>query len=204
VLRFLNQGRGLIAARSNGAQLSAQYAHSGSDSDHGFNISNELSTSPPRAVAMLAHFHEVSRATWPRRTASELLSDYRNLIHPSGEGLCRIFSPATGSTRPRTDTELPTLSAGKEKTGRANGRARNSSLAVLFCEDTEAQLSGGRSSLSESTPSSADYPTQEEAVRLIDSASNLFHRAMLMTLYSTGMRRAELCHLKVEASTVIA
>ena len=40
--------------------------------------------------------------------------------------------------------------------------------------------------------------TREEAVRLIDSASNLFHRAMLITLYSTGMRRAELCHLKVE------
>ena len=39
--------------------------------------------------------------------------------------------------------------------------------------------------------------TKEEAVRLIDSASNLFHRAMLMTLYSTGMRRAELCHLQV-------
>ena len=35
--------------------------------------------------------------------------------------------------------------------------------------------------------------TREEAVRLIDSASNLFHRAMLITLYSTGMRRAELC-----------
>ena len=40
--------------------------------------------------------------------------------------------------------------------------------------------------------------TREEAVRLIDSASNLFHRAMLMTAYSTGMRRAEICHLKVE------
>jgi site-specific recombinase XerD len=40
--------------------------------------------------------------------------------------------------------------------------------------------------------------TKEEAVQLIDSASNLFHRAMLITLYSTGMRRAELCHLKVE------
>lgn len=39
--------------------------------------------------------------------------------------------------------------------------------------------------------------TQEEAIRLIDSAGNLFHRAMLMTLYSTGMRRAELCHLRV-------
>jgi site-specific recombinase XerD len=40
--------------------------------------------------------------------------------------------------------------------------------------------------------------SQEEAIRLIESASNLFHRAMLMTLYSTGIRRAELCHLKVE------
>jgi site-specific recombinase XerD len=37
----------------------------------------------------------------------------------------------------------------------------------------------------------------EEVVRLIDSASNLFHRAMLMTLYSTGVRRAELCRLQV-------
>jgi integrase/recombinase XerD len=39
--------------------------------------------------------------------------------------------------------------------------------------------------------------TQEEAVRLIEAASNLFHRAMLMTVYSTGMRRAEMCQLKV-------
>jgi integrase/recombinase XerD len=39
--------------------------------------------------------------------------------------------------------------------------------------------------------------TQEEAVRLINSASNLFHRAMLMTAYSTGMRRAEVCRLNL-------
>jgi integrase/recombinase XerD len=37
----------------------------------------------------------------------------------------------------------------------------------------------------------------EEVTRLIDSASNLFHRTMLMTLYSTGIRRAELCRLQV-------
>jgi site-specific recombinase XerD len=40
--------------------------------------------------------------------------------------------------------------------------------------------------------------SQEEAVALINSAKNLYHRTMLMTLYSTGMRRAELCKLKVE------
>jgi site-specific recombinase XerD len=39
--------------------------------------------------------------------------------------------------------------------------------------------------------------SQEEAARLIESAQNLMHRTMLMTLYATGLRRAELCHLKV-------
>jgi integrase/recombinase XerD len=39
--------------------------------------------------------------------------------------------------------------------------------------------------------------SQEEVARLIDSASNLMHRAMVMTLYATGVRRAELCRLKV-------
>ena len=37
----------------------------------------------------------------------------------------------------------------------------------------------------------------EEVAQLIDAASNLFHRTMLMTLYSTGVRRAELCRLQV-------
>src|ERR1700722_5350678 len=40
--------------------------------------------------------------------------------------------------------------------------------------------------------------TQDETARLINSADNLFHRAILMTLYATGMRRAELCNLKVD------
>jgi integrase/recombinase XerD len=40
--------------------------------------------------------------------------------------------------------------------------------------------------------------SQEEVTRLIDSASNLSHRAMLMTLYSTGVRRSELVRLKAE------
>jgi integrase len=37
----------------------------------------------------------------------------------------------------------------------------------------------------------------EEVTRLIDSSRNLMHRTMLMTLYATGLRRSELCPLKV-------
>jgi len=53
-------------------------------------------------------------------------------------------------------------------------------------------------------PNSAKYQrrlptilTPEEVSRLIDSARNLFHYAMLLTIYSAGLRRSELCRLKV-------
>jgi len=38
----------------------------------------------------------------------------------------------------------------------------------------------------------------EEVTRLISAAPNLRYRTILMTLYSTGMRRSELCHLRPE------
>src|SRR5215831_1805428 len=40
--------------------------------------------------------------------------------------------------------------------------------------------------------------SRDEVGRLIDAAANLRHRTILMTLYSTGMRRSELCHLRPE------
>lgn len=39
--------------------------------------------------------------------------------------------------------------------------------------------------------------SQEEVARLIDSALTAFHRLLLMMLYATGMRRAELTRVKV-------
>ena len=39
--------------------------------------------------------------------------------------------------------------------------------------------------------------SQEEVGHLIESADTPFHRTILMTLYGTGVRRAELAHLKV-------
>ena len=37
----------------------------------------------------------------------------------------------------------------------------------------------------------------EEVQRLIASAKNLYHRTLLLTLYGTGLRRSEVCHLQV-------
>jgi len=39
--------------------------------------------------------------------------------------------------------------------------------------------------------------SEEEVTRLIECASTSYHRVILMTLYGTGLRREELCRLKV-------
>jgi site-specific recombinase XerD len=39
--------------------------------------------------------------------------------------------------------------------------------------------------------------SEEEVARLIESASTSYHRVILITLYGTGLRREELCRLKV-------
>jgi integrase/recombinase XerD len=39
--------------------------------------------------------------------------------------------------------------------------------------------------------------SQQQVAKLIDSATTPFYRIILMTLYATGLRRAELAHLKV-------
>jgi integrase/recombinase XerD len=43
-----------------------------------------------------------------------------------------------------------------------------------------------------------DILSREEVASLINAASNLFRRALLMTLYGTGMRRSEVAHLRVQ------
>lgn len=40
--------------------------------------------------------------------------------------------------------------------------------------------------------------SRDEVARLIDAAPNLRHRTILMTLYATGVRCSELCHLRPE------
>ena len=40
--------------------------------------------------------------------------------------------------------------------------------------------------------------SQQEVARLIDAADSMFHRMILMTLYATGVRRAELTRLQID------
>ncbi|HEY4356067.1 MAG TPA: tyrosine-type recombinase/integrase [Acidobacteriaceae bacterium] len=133
-----------------------------------------------------------------RARAAKLFSDYRKVILENRRRFRPTLPSITRKTGPDEIRAYQVYLLQEKKQGVRTVGNHTAALRFLFCKTLK------RNYPVEEVP----YPraprrlpiilTQEEAGRLIDSASNLFHRAMLMTLYSTGMRRAELCHLKVE------
>ena len=78
-------------------------------------------------------------------------------------------------------------------------RTQMSALRFLYCKTLRRNYR--RDDLPLPRTLRQQLPTvlsREEVARLIDSAANLRHRTILMTLYSTGMRRSELCRLRTE------
>ena len=76
-------------------------------------------------------------------------------------------------------------------------RRADGGAPVPVRQDTVPALSARCAPVSKHSRRLSTVLSQEEIARLIDASGNLMHRAMLMTLYATGVRRAELCRLKV-------
>src|ERR1039457_6015595 len=106
----------------------------------------------------------------------------------------RVLPPTAGSTGPRSHPAISVLSSAGEKAQPPFRRATGVGATILLREDVEAALHIPFPKVARRLPI---VLSQEEVGRLIDSASNLLHRTMPLTLYSTGIRRAELCRLQV-------
>ncbi len=69
--------------------------------------------------------------------------------------------------------------------------------ALLLHQDSSPSLEPCRNSLSEKDPSPADVLSREEVAQLLHAARTPGERILLMALYASGARNAELTHLKV-------
>lgn len=94
----------------------------------------------------------------------------------------------------RSVSDLP---VSRPEVGGINCRVPNLGTSVPVREDAQAALFDRSHSLSEAFHISFNGSEPGRVARLIDSAPNLMYRTMLMIMYGTGVRRAELCHLKV-------
>ena len=69
--------------------------------------------------------------------------------------------------------------------------------AVFLCTGSKTRLERCGDAIPEKSSDLPQILSPEEVARLIDAAEFPFHRILLMTLYATGARRAEVAHLKI-------
>ena len=109
---------------------------------------------------------------------------------PEDRGVfCQAFRPSAGSARagPRS-APIRSYLLKERKLGARTVGHHTAALRFFFCKTLKRAYPWKRCRIRRRPRRLPIILTQEEAIRLIDSASNLFHRAMLMTIYSTGMR----------------
>ena len=114
------------------------------------------------------------------------------------ERFAKYFHTSAGPTQSEPLADVSGVPAARAEARAADGEAPRLGAPVLLREDAEAPVPAGRHPVSESpTPAPGDPHARRKSPDLIDGAKNLTDRTMLMVLYSTGMRNAELRHLQV-------
>ena len=113
------------------------------------------------------------------------------------EHLRRVFSSFTRSVRPGTHPPVSGAHVSQVEAGAEHGIAAAGSSAFLLHPGVEAELEVAETPYPKKVLHLPQVLSQEEVARLIDAALTPFHRILLMTLYATGGRRAEVAHLKI-------
>src|ERR1700680_1590653 len=113
------------------------------------------------------------------------------------EDFARYFNCSPDRLGPRHIREYQAELFEKRKLSAGSVAVRLAALRFFYCKT----LRRAWSIADTPSPTGAHHLrailSQEEVAQLIQAAGTSFHRTLLMTLYATGVRRAELTHLKV-------
>ena len=184
---------------NNHAQLFAQTCTLRIRQRHSLDFSIEFSTSPLRAAVIIAlifmRFRGPAGPTGQRRNYSQTtVNTYLKVV----EDFARHFGRPPDKLGKEQLRAYQVHLLQERKLGVRTVGLHTAALRFFFCKTLKRMYPVEEVPYPRAPRRLPIILTREEATRLIDSASNLFHRAMLITMYSTGMRRAELCRLKVE------
>src|ERR1700723_2290275 len=113
------------------------------------------------------------------------------------EDFARHFHCSPDRLGPRHIREYQAELFEKRKLSAASVAVRLAALRFFYCKTLKRAWSIGDAPYPKGTHRLPAILSQEEVAQLIQAAGTSFHRTLLMTLYATGVRRAELTHLKV-------
>ena len=113
------------------------------------------------------------------------------------EDFARRFHCSPDRLGPRHIREYQAELFEKHKLSAASVAVRLAALRFFYCKTLKRAWSIADTPYPKGAHRLPTILSQEEVAQLIQAAGTSFHRTLLLTLYATGVRRAELTHLKV-------
>src|ERR1700675_2951287 len=113
------------------------------------------------------------------------------------EDFARRFNCSPDRLGPRHIREYQAELFEKHKLSPSSVAVRLAALRFFYCKTLRRVWNIADTPYPKGTHHLPAILSQEEVAQLIQAAGTSFHRTLLMTLYATGVRRAELTHLKV-------
>ena len=129
--------------------------------------------------------------------ASQLFREHCSLLSRRGAGFCTLLPASARATRTGPDSELSSAPVSRLQTRRQHREPTSGGAAVLLPQDAQAILEPEPDALPKRARRLPSVLSPQQVARLIDAAGSSFHRMLLMTLYATGVRRAELVRLQL-------
>jgi len=142
----------------------------------------------------VTHLRKIMLEELQRRHYSEA---YHTTLHPLRRKIRTTLPLLSGSPGPAAYPRIPSPTLHGAEAVVRHGDQPSMCSAVFLHSDAEEAVEHCRHSLSQETPPSPTILSQEEVAQLIDAAPTAFYRTLLMTLYATGVRNAELTRLKI-------
>jgi len=113
------------------------------------------------------------------------------------EDFARYFKRPPDQLDPEHIREYQAYLFREKKLARQTVTQRLAALRFFFVQTLKRPWSVAETPYPKKTQHLPSILSPEEVARLIDAAQTPFHRVVLMTLYGTGARRAELCQLQI-------
>ena len=142
----------------------------------------------------MTHLRKMMLEELQRRNYSE--STTRCYIR-TVEDFARRFNCSPDRLGPRHIREYQAELFEKHKLSPGSVAVRLAALRFFYCKTLKRTWSIADTPYPKGAHRLPAILSQEEVAQLIQAAGTSFHRTLLMTLYATGVRRAELTHLKV-------
>lgn len=142
----------------------------------------------------MTHLRKIMLEELERRNYAETTKDcYIQAV----EEFARYFNRPPDRLRPEHIREYQAHLFSKKKLAPNTVTQRLAALRFFFVQTLKRPWSAAETPYPKKVLHLPTVLSQEEVARLIDSAAIPFHRILLMTLYATGARRAELARLQI-------